>query len=254
MVNNYYVYALLDPRKSGEFKYDENIIFEYEPFYIGKGKGQRIDQHFHKSQIERDSNRCKVNKILKIKEQGYNPIKIKIYENLEEENSLNLEKYIISIIGKDKLTNLTDGGEKTVHWNDLSLEIQLKLRKLRSENMLGSKNPMKNEETSNKIRMSKKGEIHTQEYKNNMSEKIKNSEKHKKGTQSLDNRKKHQLLEKEKMRAVLLFAKNMIYINEFESIMETSRQIGVDYRQIWDVLNGNQKTAHGFKFKYKTIK
>lgn len=247
---NYYVYALLDPRKKVNLKID-NIMFEYEPFYIGKGKGQRIDQHLHKSQIVRDTNKFKVNKILKIRKDGYEPIKLKIYENLEEQQSLNLEEHIISTIGKDKLTNLTNGGEQTVHWNDLSLETQLKLRKLRSENMLGSKNPMKNKETSNKIRMSKKGEIHTQEYKNNMSEKIKNSEKHKKGTQSLENRKTHQLLQKEKMRAVLQFDKNMVYINEFESIMETSRQTGVDHRQIWDVLNGNQKTAHGFKFKYK---
>jgi len=37
-MNNYYVYALLDPRKNGPFKFD-NIVFDYEPFYIGKGKG-----------------------------------------------------------------------------------------------------------------------------------------------------------------------------------------------------------------------
>jgi hypothetical protein len=41
MNNCYYVYALLDPSNKGEFVY-ENKIFEYEPFYIGRGKKERL--------------------------------------------------------------------------------------------------------------------------------------------------------------------------------------------------------------------
>lgn len=36
----FYVYVLLDPFKNGIFTYDE-YHFEYEPFYVGKGKGKR---------------------------------------------------------------------------------------------------------------------------------------------------------------------------------------------------------------------
>lgn len=117
--------------------------------------------------------------------------------------------------------------------------------------MLGSKNPMKNKEISKKTSNSKKGEIHTDEYKKNMSILIKNSEKHKLGVRSFENRELHKLLQKNKMKCILQFDKNMIYINEFESIMEASRQTGVDKRQISDVVNGKQKSAHGFIFKLK---
>jgi len=37
----YNVYIYLDPRKPGHFQYSESLIFEYEPFYVGKGKPGR---------------------------------------------------------------------------------------------------------------------------------------------------------------------------------------------------------------------
>ena len=43
-MNNYYVYVYLDPRKQGIYKYD-NFEFNYEPFYIGKGKNNRCNRH-----------------------------------------------------------------------------------------------------------------------------------------------------------------------------------------------------------------
>jgi hypothetical protein len=40
----FYVYAILDPRKPGHFRYG-HFKFEYEPIYIGKGNGKRSLAH-----------------------------------------------------------------------------------------------------------------------------------------------------------------------------------------------------------------
>jgi len=42
--NRFYVYALLDPRKPGRYVY-ETWEFDHEPFYVGKGSGNRIICH-----------------------------------------------------------------------------------------------------------------------------------------------------------------------------------------------------------------
>lgn len=46
--NKFYVYVYLDPRKPGKYKYGE-YEFDYEPFYVGKGTGRRIRNHFKPS-------------------------------------------------------------------------------------------------------------------------------------------------------------------------------------------------------------
>jgi len=107
----YYCYILLDPTKPGKFQF-ENFIFEYEPFYVGKGKGARIDGH----DKPKDTKTHKRAKIQKIKKLGLEVIKIKLFENLTESSAFELEKSTIDLIGrKDKnagpLLNLCDGGE-----------------------------------------------------------------------------------------------------------------------------------------------
>lgn len=113
--NIFYNYVYLDPRKPGNYNYGE-LHFDYEPFYIGKGSYDRLNAHLYENE-ENACNKKKYNKIQKIiKVTDNNPIILKLFENLEENNALNLEKMLIKLIGRDDLgmgplTNLTDGGD-----------------------------------------------------------------------------------------------------------------------------------------------
>jgi len=108
----YYVYVYLDPRKSGKFKYAE-MLFDFLPFYVGKGKGNRLYDHLDE---KRKCNPHKSRIIEKIKKDGLEPIVFTLLEHLSEESALLFEVEVISKIGRfDKksgpLTNLTDGGD-----------------------------------------------------------------------------------------------------------------------------------------------
>ena len=111
--NNFYVYVYLDPRKPGDYNYGE-YHFDYEPFYVGKGKKYRLNVHMCNSV---NNNRMFKNKIKKIQvECNHEPIIIKYKENLSEQEALILESNIVKIIGRGDLKrgplcNLTDGGE-----------------------------------------------------------------------------------------------------------------------------------------------
>lgn len=120
MENKYYVYAYLDPRRRSE-KYGN------EPFYIGRGKGDRWLSHLKEAekhkQKERDElknakgiNFFKINKINSILADNFKPQIIKLAVNLSLVESINLEKQLISeiglaIFGAGPLVNLTYGGE-----------------------------------------------------------------------------------------------------------------------------------------------
>lgn len=106
-----YIYIYLDPRKPGiyECRIENEIIkFDYEPFYVGRGKNSRS------SDFRKHNPYC-VRKLERIKEvTGENCI---VQEFYCEEKDLNHREqmFITSIgrhnLGKGPLTNLTDGGE-----------------------------------------------------------------------------------------------------------------------------------------------
>ena len=115
---NYYVYALLDPRKRlKEPMQIGHITILYEPFYIGQGKNNRCFSHIQ-YQNKKDIT-FRANKIRSILNDGMTPIVIKLVENISRNKSLEVEVEIISQIGtinrigdikSGPLTNLTSGG------------------------------------------------------------------------------------------------------------------------------------------------
>jgi hypothetical protein len=95
-----YVYMLIDPRTQN-------------PFYVGKGKGNRC--HFHVQEAKYYSKRksVKLNKIRKLLSLGMEPIVVKVEENVSDSQAIEFECLLISEM-RDlgiKLANMTDGGD-----------------------------------------------------------------------------------------------------------------------------------------------
>lgn len=111
-MNNFYVYVYLDPRKIGNYIYDD-LSFGYEPFYVGKGKRNRCYNGI------KDKHKClKTTRIKSILDDGKSPIIIKIFTEITEDESFSLEIETIRKIGRinknnGPLTNMTDGGDGT---------------------------------------------------------------------------------------------------------------------------------------------
>jgi len=116
MKKQFYVYVYTDPRKPGDYNYGE-YHFDYEPFYVGKGKEDRLYAHLCEN-TEINTNKHKIEKINNIIDEDFNIKKyiIKVECDMKEEDAFELEKELISNIGRidfgdGPLTNLTGGGE-----------------------------------------------------------------------------------------------------------------------------------------------
>lgn len=111
----YYVYIYCDPRTYGPYKYDE-LFFECEPFYVGKGKKYRLYAHleYAKDPVSKRGQH-KTFKIRRILSEGLEPIILKWIENVSNEEALKIEADMIEIIGRSDLkqgplVNFTNGG------------------------------------------------------------------------------------------------------------------------------------------------
>lgn len=108
------MYVFLDQRKPGKWVYND-IIFKFQPFYVGIGINYRMTSHFTPTNLKKKSIKNNIIKSL-MKETNELPIFYKIFENLSEEDALKIEVDIIKSFGKIKnntgfLSNLTDGGD-----------------------------------------------------------------------------------------------------------------------------------------------
>lgn len=184
----FFVYVYFDPRVKSSFKYS-SLEFEYEPFYVGKGKGRRHLCHLNQT------GRCnKVNKINSIRKAGLEPIIIKYKEELTEEDAYNLEVELIKTIGRKNLktgplTNYQDGG------------------------FLGSASGVKN---------SFYGKHHTEEHKKKQSVAIKNWRDNNPEKVELRNRKWKEVVSKDSSKFATF--KNKIHKASTKELMSLSKK------------------------------
>ena len=60
----WYNYIYLNPEKPGKFIYND-IVLDFEPFYVGKGTGNRYLSHIYNKTNVNEYKNHKINKILK---------------------------------------------------------------------------------------------------------------------------------------------------------------------------------------------
>ena len=169
-MNEYYIYAYLDPRKPGNYSYDE-YTFGFSPFYIGKGKKDRCFAHLKNY---RNDNHKKVNKIKKIRLLGLEPIIIKVKENLSKEEANESEKDLIKKIrNKDSkiLTNITAGGDGGDTFTGKKHSISTKI--LMSSSQKGKK---RSDETKKKISAIRKNKTYEEIYGKEKAEQLKKAQ------------------------------------------------------------------------------
>lgn len=94
----YYVYHLIDPRND-------------EVFYVGKGSGNRIDQHESDARNFVFKNAEKEYRIHQIWNDGFEVIKLKVKNFNSESLAFKFEKDEIDRFGLDNLTNISKGFE-----------------------------------------------------------------------------------------------------------------------------------------------
>lgn len=243
----YYVYLLLDSSKTGKYQYGD-FVFNHEPFYVGKGKGYRIKN----TTKDLRSNLFKTRKVKKLLENNIEIIKIKLFDNITEEESFEKEKMLIETIGrrdlkKGPLTNLTDGGEGTsgfVYTEETLIKRSISqtgegngffghkhTQEVRDKHSLlvsGSSHPMFGKKHSDEVRLKLK--------------------KHRE--ENISNDLIKEVCQKFN-KSVLMFDLNMNFIEEYNSVKECSQKTGINESIISKCCRGDIKSPTRYFFKYK---
>lgn len=95
MTETYYVYVLQNPKKPLRFNTDKYGL-KYEPFYVGKGKGNRAEIHFENFMAYSTSHNVKLlSELTKLRSYGVQPVISKIFFSDKEEEAYRVEQEAI---------------------------------------------------------------------------------------------------------------------------------------------------------------
>jgi hypothetical protein len=148
------------------------------PFYIGKGKGARIERHEKKA--ANGANTYTARKIRSIWSGGGEVQRQILWSGLTEQEAFENERFAIATLGRENLTNATDGGEGIAgfsHSEEARRRIALghlgrkdgppsdEARRNMSLARRGKKLGPQSEETRRKIGDANRGRAHTEETK-----------------------------------------------------------------------------------------
>jgi len=286
MINNFYNYILLDPRKKGKFLY-ENLEFEFEPFYVGKGKCGRHKRHLLNVKYGNFKNSPKNQKINKLIKMGLEPLVIIIESDLCEEASFENEKYLINLIGRKDLNNgtllnLTDGGEgpsgrvmteiekvnqskrlkgvcyKERYGKNRSDEIKEKISKNQPyrKGVFGSfYGEHHSEETKQKLRLHNLGKKYSKKTLKKMSESHKGMVSGMKGKHHTEdskekNRLSHIGIKNKNSRRTIQMDLDGNFIKEWDHINSAAVTLGIHHSSIVRCCRGQRNKAGNYKWAY----
>lgn len=266
MISEHYVYALLDSSKPGEYTYG-GYTFSHEPFYVGKGKANRIKDTLY------DKNSFKAKKIRKMREEGVEIITQKVLESLSNEESILKEVELISTIGRrdrgmGPLVNTTDGGEGR-SGSPHSEDTKARISRGRKGIGVGRKH---RQETIDKFRQAQSGEMngfygkrHTEEVKARHSQRVSGSshpmfgKKHSAEVRERIARNRKDRVSQDAIRGaalrmskpVLMYDLSLDFLGEFESVKAASEGTGINESIISKCCRGEIKSPTRYYFRYK---
>lgn len=196
-----------------------------EPFYIGIGS----DKNYHRSKESHSRNKHWIN----ISKNGFE-VEI-LLDDLTWKQACEKEKEFIALYGrsdlnKGTLCNMTDGGEGAVN-RIFSKEHREKIR----QSKLGIK---RSAETIEKMSIGRKGHKHTEEWKRNMSLRVRGEGNPNFGLPTPE-------YIKEMKRKIILDMNTGVYYNSLE---EACSILKINPNKLSKMLNGKKENKTGLKF------